>query len=197
MTFVDKAVEASPLANAMKTVYLSVINASIAHVMISTIPIDIHLPLNHPLLNKHHITTGVPCEDADDDNDPLEGDENDRASYGGRWGVDEWEENEANMWDEEMRYAFKMQPLKPWKTILLMENELELAAVAAAAGVGGEAEGEAGLEEFMGVPTAAARKEGEKIHPLRKFLAFLSENVTLSYVVAFFLLLCKGMLISG
>lgn len=191
MTFVDKAVEASPLANAMKTAYLSVLNASIAHVMISSIPLDIQLPLNHPLLNKHHPPAGIPCEDADDDSYNLEGEENDRASYGGRWGVDEWEEKEANMWDEEMRYAFKIQPLKPWKTILLLENELELAAVAVAAGVGGEAEGEAGLGEFMSMPPAA-RKEGEKIHPLRKFLAFLSENVTLSYVFLSILFLCRG-----
>ncbi|KAG7439409.1 uncharacterized protein BT62DRAFT_989550 [Guyanagaster necrorhizus] len=95
--FMTQALEVSSIAPAMKTLYEPVKLSSVAYVAINNIPLELQLP---PFLDRILYTE-------DDDLHQSEG--------------EEWQG-----WGPEMAFGWKLPALAPWKSLLLLDDSLNL-----------------------------------------------------------------------
>lgn len=114
--FFDKALKQSTIALAIKSSYEAVVSSSIAQVMINTIAVNVQLPpghsnllkVDHPQPDDAYVTSGMPTEE-DWWNINNGGEEED-------------EEGAEARLEDEVRFGWKIPPLKPWKSFLLLDE---------------------------------------------------------------------------
>ena len=93
-----EALKISTIAPAMKTLYESIKDNSIARITLHDLPLELQLP---PYLDSLlHATEDVDCEEdiADEDSEP-------------------------NAWGPEMSFAWRLPALTPWKALLRLDDE--------------------------------------------------------------------------
>ncbi|KAF8344246.1 nitrogen permease regulator of amino acid transport activity 3-domain-containing protein [Cantharellus anzutake] len=114
--FFQKALKQSTIALAIKSAYEAVVSSSLAQVMINTIPVNIQLPPGHlnllkvdqPQPDDIYVTAGIPSEE-------------DWWNINNGGEEEEEEGTEARL-EDELRFGWKIPPLKPWKSFLLLDD---------------------------------------------------------------------------
>ncbi|CAE6423837.1 unnamed protein product [Rhizoctonia solani] len=112
--YCQRALDTCPLASAIKTVYESVTNGTVAHIQINEVPLDIQLPPRHTTMLGGITSTGIP-EDGIDPNADVE---HGPASAG----AEEEFEDEAGRAEDARRFGWWLPRLLPWKGLLLLED---------------------------------------------------------------------------
>ncbi|KIY44141.1 hypothetical protein FISHEDRAFT_52427 [Fistulina hepatica ATCC 64428] len=97
--YMEKALQTSSIAAAMKDIYEAVISRSIARISLNGIPVELQLP---PYLDSL-----------------LHIDENDNFEFYETHNDDD----DAQNWGPDMQFGWHLPSLRPWKSILLLEKE--------------------------------------------------------------------------
>lgn len=95
--YVAKALEASSIAPAMKTIYEAIKSSTIAYITIHYLPLELQLP---PYLDSL-----------------LHSEEDDEMEY---WAPSDGEDSPS--WGVELKYGWRLPILAPWKSILLLDG---------------------------------------------------------------------------
>ena len=107
--FFEAALVQSSLASAIKTAYEAVVTSSIAQVMISTIPVNVQLPPGHLNLLKVDQQPEI-AEDILTRHDSWD------------WDHGDDDEDADACLEDELRFGWKMPPLRPWKAVLILDQ---------------------------------------------------------------------------
>ncbi|KAF9520657.1 hypothetical protein BS47DRAFT_650292 [Hydnum rufescens UP504] len=107
--FFEAALAQSSLASAIRAAYEAVVTSSIAQVMINTIPVNVQLPPGHLNLLKVDQQPEI-AEDILTRHD----------SWGWDHGDDD-DDADARL-EDELRFGWKMPPLRPWKSVLILDQ---------------------------------------------------------------------------
>ncbi|KAF8321714.1 hypothetical protein DL93DRAFT_2224050 [Clavulina sp. PMI_390] len=116
--FFDRALRESSLAGAIRTAYTAVVSSSICQVMVNSVPVNIQLPPGHLDLLK--------VGNAQSRN-PL--------AYSQGWaelGQDDYEEAGDEQLEDELRFGWKVPPLRPWKTVAVLDHSIKPTDIAVA-----------------------------------------------------------------
>lgn len=118
--FFDKALRESSIALALRTAYEAVVSSSICQVMINTVPVNIQLPPGHLNLLKVDNVDSSGALMSSEVLEELEDTEDDD------------EEGAEEKLEDELRFGWKVPPLRPWKTVVLLDNAMRLSDIVVA-----------------------------------------------------------------
>ncbi|KAG9015078.1 hypothetical protein FRB90_004886 [Tulasnella sp. 427] len=159
-TYIQRSLERSTLAAAIKTVFTCMSTGSIAQVFINEIPVQVQLP-------PHHVAylSGEEVEDLEEQealNDFLL----EQAEYAGG------EDDPQGRWLDEIHYGWKLEsPLLPWKALLILESQ----------------DGSDPVDKiWLGNPAtdSGTEEHNSAKEPLRRFVAIASPTLSLSDIAA-------------
>ncbi|KAL0954836.1 hypothetical protein HGRIS_003780 [Hohenbuehelia grisea] len=98
--FIDKAMEASSIAPAMKAIYEAIKTNTMAYVTIHYLPLELQLP---PFIDKL-----------------LHSDEDDDLEFKFE------DDDDLHLWGPDMRLGWRLPSLAPWKSLLLLDSQLDI-----------------------------------------------------------------------